>query len=97
MTTRFTPCINEYVSLPVTIQAIQLTWDLDIVSLVKYWPEIKIHIMADVALNKRRCFIKTLEGEMEGQVGDWIIKGTIGEFYFCKDEVFQKKYCKHQS
>lgn len=36
--------------------------------------------------------IKTLEGVMTARTGDWIIKGTLGEFYPCKDEVFRKKY-----
>ena len=36
--------------------------------------------------------IKTLEGTMAVSVGDYIIKGLIGEFYPCKPEVFNKKY-----
>ena len=36
--------------------------------------------------------IKTLEGIMTAKPGDWIIKGTEGEFYPCKDSVFQTKY-----
>jgi hypothetical protein len=36
--------------------------------------------------------IKTLEGDMQGNIGDWLIKGTKGEFYPCKDDVFRQKY-----
>ena len=36
--------------------------------------------------------ISTPEGVMAAIPTDWIIKGTIGEFYPCKDEVFQRKY-----
>jgi hypothetical protein len=36
--------------------------------------------------------VKTLEGEMLGNAGDWLIKGTKGEFYPCKDDVFRQKY-----
>ena len=36
--------------------------------------------------------IKTLEGYICASVGDWIIKGVKGEFYPCKDDVFQKSY-----
>lgn len=36
--------------------------------------------------------ISTLEGVMTANVGDWIIKGVNGEFYPCKDEIFQKTY-----
>lgn len=37
-------------------------------------------------------FIKTLEGSMRIQPGDWLIQGTEGEFYPCKDSVFTRKY-----
>ena len=36
--------------------------------------------------------IKTLEGEMIGDVGDWLIQGVNGEFYPCKDDIFKKSY-----
>lgn len=36
--------------------------------------------------------IETLEGRMAGSPGDWIIKGTRGEFYPCKPDVFALKY-----
>ena len=36
--------------------------------------------------------IPTLEGVMEAQVGDYIIKGVDGEFYPCKPEIFHKTY-----
>jgi len=36
--------------------------------------------------------IKTLEGDMEAQPGDWIIKGIAGEFYPCKPDIFEATY-----
>ena len=36
--------------------------------------------------------IKTLEGVMTAQIGDFIIKGLRGEFYPCKPDVFHEKY-----
>lgn len=36
--------------------------------------------------------IKTLEGTMEAEYGDWIIKGVNGEFYPCKPDIFEKTY-----
>lgn len=36
--------------------------------------------------------IKTLEGDMQANEGDYIIKGLRGEFYPCKPDVFEKKY-----
>jgi hypothetical protein len=36
--------------------------------------------------------IKTDNGIAFLNYGDWIIKGTRGEFYPCRDDVFQTKY-----
>lgn len=36
--------------------------------------------------------IPTLEGHMNTQPNDWIIKGVKGEFYPCKDSIFRETY-----
>ena len=36
--------------------------------------------------------IATLEGTMRAEIGDWIIKGVKGEFYPCKNDVFDATY-----
>lgn len=36
--------------------------------------------------------IKTLEGEMRADDGDWIIKGVKGELYPCKPDIFEMTY-----
>jgi len=36
--------------------------------------------------------IHTLEEPMRADVGDWIIKGVAGEFYPCKNDIFQATY-----
>ena len=36
--------------------------------------------------------IKTLEGVMVANLGDWIIKGVKGEFYPCKPDIFEATY-----
>ena len=36
--------------------------------------------------------IKTLEGDMVANKGDWIIKGVEGELYPCKPTIFEKTY-----
>jgi hypothetical protein len=40
----------------------------------------------------RQITIKTLEGEMVGNVGDWLITGVNGEQYPCKPDIFAKTY-----
>jgi hypothetical protein len=36
--------------------------------------------------------IHTLEGVMTAEPGDWILKGIKGEFYPCKNEIFEATY-----
>lgn len=36
--------------------------------------------------------IDTLEGRMDANPGDWIIRGISGEFYPCKPDIFQASY-----
>lgn len=42
--------------------------------------------------NPPHVIIKTLEGEMRGNLGDWIIRGVKGEFYPCKLDIFEATY-----
>lgn len=36
--------------------------------------------------------IRTLEGVMAADVGDWVIKGVKGELYPCKPDIFAATY-----
>lgn len=38
--------------------------------------------------------VKTLEGDMRAEIGDWIITGVNGEVYPCKPDIFEKTYEK---
>lgn len=40
----------------------------------------------------RQMTIRTLEGEMQAEPGDWIITGVNGEQYPCKPDIFNKTY-----
>lgn len=37
-------------------------------------------------------YIQTLEGNMNFKVGDWIIKGVKGEYYACREDIFNETY-----
>jgi len=39
-----------------------------------------------------RTEIKTLEGVMVGNPGDWLITGVAGERYPCRDDIFLATY-----
>ena len=36
--------------------------------------------------------IRTLEGDMRVDYGDWVIRGVAGEFYPCKPDIFNQTY-----
>lgn len=53
--------------------------------------EFKVEILSGSTLGLQ-LIIKTLEGDMVANRGDYIIKGICGEFYSCKEEIFEKTY-----
>jgi len=36
--------------------------------------------------------VETLEGTMQGNPGDYLIRGVNGEYYPCKPDIFAKTY-----
>ena len=87
---------KEYESIPIVIQAIQFTgynhqeicefMDKDFPLIVQEYEKDGIVKLYDAIV------INTLEGNMLLTMNNWLIKGTEGEFYPCKNEVFKKKY-----
>ena len=41
-----------------------------------------------------KIVIRTLEGTMTADKGDWILKGIKGEYYPCKPDIFAETYEK---
>jgi hypothetical protein len=76
----------KYRKKPVVIEAVQLRKD--------NVAEVRAFLPAKHAVYERipQAVIYTPEGEMLASEGDWIICGVNGEFYPCKDDVFQKTY-----
>lgn len=46
----------------------------------------------DVPLNQTCYFIRTLEGTMAVQLGDWVARGVKGEYWPIKPDVFAATY-----
>lgn len=44
------------------------------------------------AIDSLALLIHTLEGTMQADVGDWIIRGVKGEVYPCKPDIFAATY-----
>lgn len=74
-----------YTKKPVTVEAVQYV-GVNAEECVRFCPS------AMSMPGIRQMSIPTLEGTMIVSTGDWIIKGTAGEFYPCKDEIFKTIY-----
>ncbi len=46
----------------------------------------------EATISEGELVIKTLEGEMRANDGDYIIKGIKGEYYPCKPDIFEASY-----
>ena len=42
--------------------------------------------------SRRILMIRTLEGPLNVSVGDFVIKGVMGEFYPCRSDIFEATY-----
>ena len=76
-----------YRKKPVVIEAIKLSND-NVDEVLRFCSNSYISGMGN------NLIIKTLEGSMVANFGDYIIKGIKGEFYPCKPDIFESTYEK---
>lgn len=79
----------KYTKKPVEIEAVQWNGEItpDLLDLIKDNKR-----DCEINSNNRTLAIKTLEGVMTANVGDFIIKGVKGELYPCKLDIFETTY-----
>lgn len=81
----------KYTKKPVTIEAMQLVTGR--AQAITEWMGGNANGECEHATWDGRSFhIKTLEGVMTANPGDYIIKGVKGEFYPCKSDIFAATY-----
>lgn len=89
----------KYRKKPVIVEAIK--WDGDNELEIKNFVgnNLIIDLVREPMLTEKgfipkwvELYIKTLEGDMKANRGDYIIKGVNGEFYPCKPDIFEKTY-----
>lgn len=84
----------KYKSKPVTIDA----WEIETLKgehtrrLPPGWVFDAIAVQKIAVNDDDSLLIHTLEGNMIGKLGDFLIMGTEGELYTCKPSVFRAKY-----
>lgn len=74
---------------PVVIEAV--LWNGTQVSEVTEWISDALHNDTIMRFGDK-VIIKTLEGNMIANPGDYIIKGVKGELYPCKPDIFEQTY-----
>lgn len=88
--------MRKFRKKPIEIEAIQLTGDAESRVAVLDFTGLK-------ATNAKTIYwrwndtggelvICTLEGDLVGSIGDWIIRGVKGEVYPCKPDIFAMTY-----
>jgi hypothetical protein len=85
----------KYRAKPVEIEAIQFDGTYVNAKVIMDWVGNSFTMMWHYAEVDNFCAaltIDTLEGRMWAKPNDYIIKGTRGEFYPCKAEIFEEKY-----
>lgn len=87
----------KYRKKPVIIDAFQFDGDFmnkDRTYYIPDWAVDMVHkgYIKYKSYTKGELEIKTLEGVMVANIGDYIIKGVDGEIYPCKPHIFEKTY-----
>lgn len=78
-----------YVKKPIPIEARQITAE-NADELAAWSKSEVIRRPADGSISAMMVY--TLEGTMTGSIGDYLIKGVRGEFYFCAKDIFVETY-----
>jgi hypothetical protein len=97
----------QYRKKPVVIEAIQVTKEIvlswvhkevekpkEICELDVWWTWdcVKQEGAIDEANSTYTGKVRTLEGDMDFKLGDWLIRGIASELYPCKNEIFIATY-----
>lgn len=80
----------KYRKKPVEVEAIR--WTGKNMKEIESFMNEKGCVFNNEPLKEIKLTIITLEGLMNADPGDYIIKGVHGEFYPCKPDIFKKTY-----
>lgn len=83
--------MGNYRKKPVVIEAFQFDGRSNTDPSVPTW-FVDAVLAGNVTASPDHIAIKTLEGEMRADPGDWIICGVKGELYPCKPDIFAETY-----
>lgn len=83
----------RFIKKPIEVEAVSITPALaaGVLTDAPDWVKSAVDRGA-LRLLGRHIQVRTLEGEMIGRLGDWIIKGVAGEIYPCAEQIFAATY-----
>lgn len=78
--------IKKYIKKAIPIEAIQYDGS--------NFDQLQAFAGDDVYLQDGQVYIHTIEGDLKmvNKIGDYLIKGVRGEFYFCEKDIFEETY-----
>lgn len=82
--------IKTYIKKPLAVQAVQWTGD-NTDEIIGFGGTVDgCNIISDIG--KSYLVVRTLEGDLKISLGDYVIRGTSGEYYPCKPDIFKRIY-----
>lgn len=85
--------VKRYKPRHVVIEAVEFTGPVSYEKMCSQWQYFRSQSeLVTVGVTTPYINIKTPEGLMMADIGNFVIEGTHGEFYPCKAEVFRTKY-----
>jgi len=94
--------VQRFRKKPVEIAAIQMPVDGNVYDAMAVYQWVESHLGSvapdggepGVTIDPvdGKMAIRTLEGTMKVDLGDWVIQGVQGEFYPCKPDIFEATY-----
>lgn len=78
--------IKLYKKKPIPVEVVEYTGTEENIAFISMWSKDAVSITAD------GLEIKTLEGVMRPSLGDYVIKGSSGEYWFIRKAIFEHTY-----
>lgn len=79
--------VRAYTKLPITIYAVQFNGvNIDIIR------EFTGGKLSAFSRKNNKFYINTLEGMMQVEVNDYVVRGIVGEFYTVRQDIFELTY-----
>jgi hypothetical protein len=84
--------MKKYIKKPIIVEAIQYDGFNFIEIFTWVYPSRSMIPIPENVIGTTQLIVRTLEGDMKANIGDYIIKGINGEFYPCRKVIFEKTY-----